>query len=151
MIATNRFFISIALGIALGAIGIVLIGYLAAVAIPVEFYLWFDQHSSLKVARVLTAFSMQLLGFGVLAALLGQTLGKTKHWLSNSLVSYLSMVVYVTVLGTGDTFNGLSIESTMFAIVPLASLLSSAYLSHKKYNNKLSSVLNISTSLGNKG
>lgn len=151
MIATNRFFISMALGIALGAVGVIIVGLLASLAAPVEFYTWLDQHSSRQVAQLIISFLMQLLGFGVLAALLGQTLGKTKHWLSNSLVSYLSMISYVTILGTGKPFSGITIESTMFAVVPLASLLISAHLSHKKYNNKLASALNISSTLGKKG
>ena len=151
LIATNRFFISMALGIALGAIGLVTVGYLATLTIPAQVTIWLDQHNSLTIARIVTAFSMQLIGFGVFAALLGQTLGKTKHWLSNSLVSYFSMVAYVTILDTGNMFNGISIESTMFSVVPLASLLISAYLSHKKYNNKLSSALDLTSARSKKG
>ena len=144
MIATNRFFISGALGLAVGATGAIIVGYLAAIAIPAEFFIWFDELGLLGLARFIIAFLMQLLSFGILAALIGQVLGRTNHWLSNSLISYLSMISYIAIVDASNPFT-ITIESLTFGLVALLCLLASAYRSNNTYYKNLASTLDLSS------
>jgi hypothetical protein len=84
---------SIAFGLCLGAIGMFLMSIVAAVAIPKEFVLWFDNN---ELAMYSINFVSQFLSFGVAAIAIGILLGRiSKMWLLNSLVCYAACLFYL--------------------------------------------------------
>jgi len=89
----KEIFYSLALGLGMGAIGVFLIGYIAAVAIPKEFFSLFE---NTRIASLSIAVISQFLAFGVIAICVGLVLGRlSKRWLLNSTVCYLAFLFYL--------------------------------------------------------
>lgn len=83
------------LGISLGAIGVFIMGYVAAIAIPAELILWFGNNT---LASISINFVSQFLAFGVLAIIIGIILGRlSKKWLLNSTACYIGFIFYTTI------------------------------------------------------
>jgi hypothetical protein len=68
--------ISILSGLILGLIGVHLMGYVAAIAIPKEYFLWFKDNLFIELGIVILGIVEQFLGFGLLALVTGYVLGK---------------------------------------------------------------------------
>lgn len=125
------------IGIILGAIGVHVMGYVAAVVIPVDFLFWFENEA---LASAAISFVSQFLGFGILAILLGLIVGRlSRQWLLNSVICYAAFVFYLSVgsalvYGGGITnpFAGLqSSDFFSFLIVPVCLLLATSLASKK--------------------
>jgi hypothetical protein len=58
--------LSIGIGVLVSAIGIVILGYLAAVAIPKEYFFWFQENLNLPIGFALLDIVQQSISFGVL-------------------------------------------------------------------------------------
>jgi len=56
---------AMAIGALVAAIGVVLMGYLAAVSVPREYISWFESEFGLQVAMTLLYIVQQVLGFGL--------------------------------------------------------------------------------------
>ena len=83
------------LGTLVGAIGLVLMGYVAAIYIPENFILWIGNNT---VASIVTSIISQFIAYGILAILAGAILGQlSKRWLLNSVVCYLALIFYLSV------------------------------------------------------
>jgi hypothetical protein len=94
---------SILLGTVLGAVGVFLMGYVAAIYIPEQYILWFGNN---QLALVTINFISQFLGFGIIAIATGFVLGRlSKRWFLNSLVCYLAFLLYLSV-GTALVYGG---------------------------------------------
>jgi hypothetical protein len=133
----REIFCSALLGTAIGALGVFLMGYIAAVAIPKEFILWFGNN---ELALLVINTISQFLAFGVTALIAGSILGRlSKLWLLNSLVCYLAFLFYLTA-GVSLVYGGeISNPFPDFTFYHLPSLLllpaclfASTYLSAKK-------------------
>ncbi len=86
---------SIGLGLCLGAIGVILMGYVAAIAIPVECILWFDSN---EIANAIIYFISHFLAFGTLAIATGMILGRlSEMWILTSVVCYASFLFYLSI------------------------------------------------------
>jgi hypothetical protein len=109
------------LGMALGALGVFLMGHIAAVAIPNEFFSWFE---NTELALFIINTISQFLAFGVIAIIIGTVLGRlSKRWFLNSLVCYLAFLLYLTV-GTAMVYGGeISNPFSGFTFYNLPSLL----------------------------
>jgi hypothetical protein len=94
---------SFLLGILLGVLGELLMGYLAAVAIPREFILWFE-NTTLALAAI--SFVSQFFIFGTIATAIGVALGQLSgKWLLNSLACYFGFLFYSSV-GIAFVYGG---------------------------------------------
>lgn len=70
-------------------------GYVAAIPIPKEFILWFDDY---ELAHYTINFISQFLAFGTIAIGVGIVIGRlSKRWLLNSLVCYAAFLFYLSV------------------------------------------------------
>jgi hypothetical protein len=125
------------LGSALGSLGVFLMGSIAAVAIPKEFFSWFG---NVDLALFVISTISQFLAFGVIGIMIGTILGRlSKRWFLNSLVCYLAFLLYLTV-GTamiygGDVtnpFSGLTFHNLPSILLLPACLLASTFLSARK-------------------
>lgn len=132
---TKTSFIVFIAGIAIGVIGLFLVGYLSAIAIPEPIFAQFD--SSAVLFTIIGVIS-QFLAFGLFAIMFMVILGRTSdQWLLNSLVCYLGFLFYVGILepliqgyavynplaGISYSYNFLS-----FAVLPICLLLSSYFM-----------------------
>lgn len=133
----KEIFYSMLLGTILGATGVFLMGYVAAIYIPEEFILWFRNN---HLAHTLISFISQFLAFGIIAIVIGIILGRlSKKWFLNTLVCYLAFLIYLSV-GTAlvyggeisNPFIGFSWYEMPSVLLLPACLLFSTYLSAKK-------------------
>lgn len=62
----SKLLAAIGIGILVSAIGVVVTSYLAAIAVPEEYFLWFQEHLSHRHGFVLITIVQQILGFGLL-------------------------------------------------------------------------------------
>lgn len=99
--------ISILSGLILGLIGVHLTGYVAAIAIPEEYFLWFEENLFVELGLVILAIVEQFFGFGILALITGYVLGKItlSNWVANSVVCYFSVLIYFSV-GSAMVYGG---------------------------------------------
>jgi hypothetical protein len=125
------------LGVALGALGFFLLGYIAAVAIPKDFFSWFE-NTELALSIINTI--SQFLSFGIIAMITGTVLGRlSKRWFINSLVCYLAFLLYLT-LGIvmiyggeiSNPFSGFTFYNLPSLLLLPACLLTSTFLSARK-------------------
>ncbi|WP_299947340.1 hypothetical protein [uncultured Microbulbifer sp.] len=72
----SKLLVAIGIGILVSAVGVIVTGYLAAVAIPKAFFLWFQDHFSLDLGFVLITIVQQILGFGFLFLAAGYFISK---------------------------------------------------------------------------
>jgi len=127
----------ILLGTLLGAIGVFLMGYVAAIYIPEDFILWFGNNT---VASIIISVVSQFAAFGILAILAGIILGRlSKKWFLNSIVCYIAFICYVSVGaavvyggGISSPFTSLSLHQLPAVLLLPTCLLLSTYLSAKK-------------------
>ncbi|MEW6997426.1 hypothetical protein AADZ86_06965 [Colwelliaceae bacterium BS250] len=138
--------ISILSGLILGCIGVHLMGFVAAVAIPEEYFLWFKENLFVEMGMVLLGIVGQFFGFGILALITGYILGKVtrSNWLKNSAICYLAVLFYFSVGSAmvhggpiSNPFSGVSLLSFIPMFVLPVCLISSTYLASTRYNNKL--------------
>ena len=95
----REYLLSAALGIITGVVGVYLMGYLAAIAIPKSVFEWFDENLSILLGRVALDVLFQFLAYGILGILSGLLIGKVRKtdWRVNALVYYFSYIFYLTV------------------------------------------------------
>jgi len=62
----SKILLAVGLGVMVSAIGVVLMGYVAAVTIPKEYFSWFQSSLGLQVAMTLLYAVQQIIGFGLL-------------------------------------------------------------------------------------
>ncbi|MCH2056324.1 MAG: hypothetical protein MK214_06870 [Thalassotalea sp.] len=138
--------ISILSGLILGLIGVHLMGYVAAIAIPKEYFLWFKENLFIELGIVILGIVEQFLGFGFLALITGYVLGKItlSSWLVNCIICYLSVLLYSSV-GSALVYGG-SISNPFAAasfsyFLPLlvlpACLMAATYMASTRYNKKI--------------
>jgi len=87
---------SIIIGLTLTHIGVIIMGYLAAIAVPKEFFFGFSNpKSGLVFLDVVTHF----LAFGLLAVTAGFVIGKIshQHCLRDILACYASVLIYFSI------------------------------------------------------
>lgn len=128
---------SLVLGLALGVVGVYLMGYVAAIHVPVEWVLWFENQD--LASRVIT-FVSQLLAFGIIAIIAGLILGRASDkWVLNSMLCYLAAMAYITI-GTAliykveisNPYAGLGyLDIPTITLLPIC-LLISAWLSTRQ-------------------
>lgn len=125
------------LGMVLGALGVFLMGYIAAVAIPKEFFSWFENTESALL--VINSIS-QFLAFGVIAIITGTVIGRlSKRWFLNSFVCYMAFLLYL-IIGTAiiyggevsNPFSGFTFHSLPSVLLLPVCLLASSFLSARK-------------------
>jgi len=128
------------LGTALGILGVFLMGHIAALAIPRDFFLWFD-NAELALSIINTI--SQFLAFGIIAIIIGTVLGRlSKRWFPNSVVCYSAFLLYL-ILGTalidgGEIFNpfsGFTFYNLPSVLLLPACLMASTCLSARRYNS----------------
>lgn len=86
---------ALALGVSLGSIGVLLMGYIAAIAIPAEWVLWFGNND---LAILSINFVSQLIAFGIITIVTGTVLGRiSAKWLLNSALCYVGFLFYMSV------------------------------------------------------
>jgi hypothetical protein len=95
---TDRFLNQIvfpsALGVGLAVLGIYAMGYVAAIAVPEAFFLWFENQ---KLSLFVITFISQFLAFGLLALFVGSIIGRvSKRWLLSCLVGYTTFLLTVS-------------------------------------------------------
>ena len=99
----KEIFYSALLGTIIGAVGVFLMGYVAAIYIPEEYILWFGNS---QFAYSTINFISQFLAFGIISILTGTVLGRLSNkWFLNSLVCYLAFLFYLGV-GTALVYGG---------------------------------------------
>ena len=136
--------ISILSGLMIGFIGVYLIGYLAAIAIPKAYFLWFKENFSAELGMIIIGVVEQFLAFGILALIAGYFLGKVNRatWLTNSITCYLSVLFYLSVgysliydTSITNPFSGVSSLYFIPMLVLPFCLLISTYVASTKYRN----------------
>jgi hypothetical protein len=138
--------ISILSGLILGLIGVHLMGYVAAIAIPKEYFLWFKDNLFIELGIVILGIVEQFLGFGLLALVTGYVLGKVtlSNWLVNCIICYFSVLLYLSV-GSALVYGG-SISNPFAAasfsyLIPLfvlpTCLMAATYMASTRYNKKI--------------
>lgn len=86
---------SLLLGASLAVIGVSLMSYVAAVAIPERLLLLFE---SAQLTLLLIATLSQFLAFGFIAILVGILIGRfTKPWLLHAVLCYLAFLLTVAI------------------------------------------------------
>ncbi|WKD50066.1 hypothetical protein [Microbulbifer spongiae] len=73
------------------AVGVIVTGYLAAIAIPKAFFLWLQEHLSLDLGFVLITIVQQILGFGFLFLAAGYF--ATKRLCLSPIISVLCVLI----------------------------------------------------------
>jgi hypothetical protein len=138
--------ISILSGLIIGLIGVHLMGYLAAIAIPKEYFLWFEENLFIELGIIILTITEHFLGFGILALITGYILGRLtlSNWLINSLVCYFSVLLYGTV-GVAivyggpitNPFAGVSMLYSLSLLVLPVCLIASTYMAFTRYNKPI--------------
>ena len=135
--------ISILSGLILGLIGVHLMGYVAAIAIPKEYFLWFKNNLFIELGVVVLGIVEQFLGFGLLALITGYVLGKVtlSNWLVNCIVCYFSVLLYLSVgsaLMYGGSISNPFAAASLSDFIPLlvlpACLMVATYKASTRYN-----------------
>ena len=91
------------LGTLLGIVGVFLMGFITAIAIPEAFFESIENTQLLLAAINVVS---QFFGFGVIAIAIGTIIGRlSKKWLLNSVVCYLAFLLYLSV-GTALIYGG---------------------------------------------
>ncbi|WP_057831439.1 hypothetical protein [Colwellia sp. TT2012] len=138
--------ISILSGLILGLIGVHLMGYVAAIAIPKEYFMWFKENLFVELGMVILGIVEQFFGFGLLALITGYVLGKVtlSNWLVNSIICYLSVLFYFSVGSAfvyggsiSNPFAGVSILYFLPSLVLPACLIAATYIASTRYNKKI--------------
>lgn len=138
--------ISILSGLILGLIGVHLMGYVAAIAIPKEYFLWFKENLLVELGMVILGIVEQFFGFGLLALITGYLLGKVtlSNWLVNSIICYFSVLLYFSVGSAfvyggsiSNPFAGVSILYLLPSLVLPACLIAATYVASTRYNKKI--------------
>lgn len=130
-------------GLILGLIGVHLMGYIAAIAIPKEYFLWFEENLFIELGFFILGLVEQFLGFGILALITGYILGKVtlSNWLAYSLICYVSVLFYFSVGSAlvygspiSNPFAGISSLYFLPSLVLPACLLMASYMASTRYN-----------------
>ena len=138
--------ISILSGLILGLIGVHLMGYVAAIAIPKEYFLWFKENLFIELGMVILGVVEQFFGFGILALITGYILGKVtlSNWLANSIICYISVLLYFSVGSAlvyggsiSNPFAGVSSLYFLPSLVLPACLMATTYMASTRYNKKI--------------
>jgi hypothetical protein len=138
--------ISILSGLILGFIGVHLMGYVAAIAIPKEYFLWFKENLFIELGMIALGIIEQFFGFGILALITGYILGKVtmSNWLANSIICYFSVLLYFSVGAVlvyggsiSNPFAGISSLYLIPSLVLPACLIVATYMASTRYNKKI--------------
>ena len=138
--------ISILSGLILGLIGVHLMGYVAAIAIPKEYFLWFKENLFIELGMVILGVVEQFFGFVILALITGYILGKVtlSNWLANSIICYISVLLYFSVGSAlvyggsiSNPFAGVSSLYFLPSLVLPACLMATTYMASTRYNKKI--------------
>lgn len=146
MSTTKAILTSIILGIIIGLVGMYLMGYIAAIAIPKEYFLWFEENLIIEFGTVILLVLEQFFAYGILALGTGYILGKVtqSNWLANSVICYLSVLFYFSI-GSSLVYGG-SISNpfeNVFSLYFLPSLvlptclMLSTYIAYKRYSKHI--------------
>ncbi|MDP5208220.1 hypothetical protein [Microbulbifer sp. 2205BS26-8] len=87
----SKLLLAIGIGILVSAVGVIVTGYLAAIAIPKAFFLWLQEHLSLDLGFVLITIVQQILGFGFLFLAAGYF--TTKRLCLSPIISVLCILI----------------------------------------------------------
>lgn len=130
-------------GLMLGLIGEYLMGFASAIAIPTEYFLWFKENIFADLGLIILSIAQNFMVFGLLALITGYLLSKLTptHWLTNSIICYLSVLLYFSVGSAlvyggaiSNPFAGLSNLYFLPTLVLPACLLASTYMASTKHN-----------------
>lgn len=134
-------FWSVLLGLSLGAIGVFLMGYVSAIAIPENMIRALGNQTT---ASMVISFIVHFISYGVLAIIVGFSIGNlSSRWMLNSVVCYIALLLYwsvgVSIVYGGEIVNpffGFSlIDLPVYLTVPLCLLLCSRFTAKRKFSN----------------
>ena len=135
--------ISILSGLIIGLIGVHLMGYVAAIAVPKAYFLWFKENLFAELAMVILRIVEQFMVFGLLALITGYVLGKItrSHWFVNSIICYFSVLLYFSVGSAfvyggsiSNPFAGFSMLYFLPSLVLPACLIAATYMASPRDN-----------------
>jgi hypothetical protein len=121
-------------------------GYVVAIAIPKEYFLWFKGNLFVELGMIILGILEQFSGFGILALITGYILGKVtlSNWLANSIIHYFSVLLYFLVgsalvyLGSiSNPFAGVSSLYLLPLFVLPACLMAAIYMASTRYNKQI--------------
>jgi len=133
--------ISISSGFILGLIGVHLMGYIAAIPMPEKYFLWFKENLFVELGIGILMMVEQFLAFGLLALITGYFLGRVtlSNWLSNSIICYFSVLLYISVGSTlvyggsiSNPFAGISSINFLSLFVLPICLIAATYMASTK-------------------
>ena len=103
------------LGVAIGFIGGYITGFLAAIAIPIEFVQWFTDNIFRGANLIVQDIVIQFIGFGILGIISGIILGRLNpsKWLLSSVICYLAFWLYFASL---EYISGYSASYSMSGV-----------------------------------
>ena len=132
---------SLLIGVIYGAICIYIMGYVAAIAIPKEFF----ELLGSKLGYVTIGIINQFLAFGILAILTGYALGKmsSSRWLVSALSCFIGIQIYgsigiayiydIDIIWPYSQMTLLLVPESL--VMPICLFLST-YLTFKRYNQQ---------------
>ena len=121
---------SILLGITLGLSGEFLMSFIAAVAIPKEVFVWFeDSRTPLMLINAISQF----LAFGISSIVIGGILGRlSERWFLNSAVCYMVFLLYIFgVSGTELMLQFTFHNPVIVFVLPVCLLMFSSFSASK--------------------
>ncbi|SHG78540.1 hypothetical protein [Ferrimonas marina] len=142
---TKLIIIAICAGLLIGAIATFFFGYVAAIAIPEGYFLWFHQHMHIRVAFIPLGIAEHFICFGPWALLAGCVLARLSpsHWLLNSVICYLSVLFYssvgIAIVYGGPIRSPFQVSDSVFYIPMMVlptCLIAASYFSSKRHGHK---------------
>lgn len=141
----GRIFVATSAGILASAIGVELAGYLAAIAVPEDYFLWFRENLSLSIGLGLLYAVHSILGFGLL--LLAAGYFAARHLSLSSIVAIPCLLVgfwLYLIIGVALVYGGpisspiptLNIHALITVVIHMLCLVLGVALG-KKYNHAM--------------
>ena len=133
---------SLLIGMIYGAIGIYIMGYVAAIAIPKEFY----ELLGSKLGYVTLGIVNQFIAFGLVAILTGYILGRISysHWLLSALTCFAGIHIYgsIVIAYIYDIeiiwpYSQMTLLLFPESLVMPTCLFLSTYMTSRRYNQQL--------------
>lgn len=121
-------------------------GYIAAIAIPEEYFLWFEENLIIELGTVILWMAEQFFAYGILALVAGYILGKVtqSNWLTTSVICYFSVLFYFSIGSTlvygGSISNPFENVFSLYFLPSLVlptCLILSTYIAYKRYSERI--------------
>ena len=99
MTQAKTILLAIISGLIIAFIGEFLMGYLAAIAVPSEYFIWFRDSFFKGAGLLLLDVFNQFIAFGLLGIIAGITIGRKapSSWFKTSAICYLVILLYFTI------------------------------------------------------